>query len=722
MGAWSPPPSSRTWSASGNSIISSGSTFVDSGPANIPMTLQKSWQILTLPSMVTGLTGTAAWPGTAGAYATIPANQAAHNLSTLTLSFYYQRNSALARQLLFAVGSASTAVPGDLSIEVQPNGQLRGYHIGSDGVLDFFESSAGITGTNLAVGTAYRITLSLGSAGVKLYLDNTLLSIAPASGNTNGWNNALPKYLAVFSDGLSNPADAAFDEIRLWDRQFSDVEVQALAAARSISISSAATIVVDKANYVVGDTITATVTNGPSAAANAVGLYGSSVLVSAAPTNWKYLASNNQTLPGAGVTGGSVTFPTAGLATGSYLVRLTDIPFIFVALAANADSLTVPIESGPYDVDVLANDGYTGTPTISIVSQTVAGMATVAGGTGAGNGTGTAARIHFQTNGAAVGVNTVTYQLTASGNTGSVNGTLTLTLQALGPPVVVNDSFPAVTVDTGTYDFDVLANDTYIGTSTLTITPQTGFSVVANKIRIQTNGLALGTKTVTYQLTTDKNTGSASATLTVTVQTASSTAQVGLWHFAETSGNTFADSAGTNTATLTMPSWTVATHVPNRSGIATGTNHALEVSNGGPAIPMTAAYRQAAMSLVIYAAPRSRMRGHAILEYVGRTVRARSHSLVRRRHHPGSFAIYRRYSGPNPMRTCRRRPGHWEAMFAMHLARRPISAAQSPSLATSLPVDTAKRIVLTQGSAGAQLYLDNTLVSTIAGITSVGPA
>ena len=105
--------------------------FNDSGPAAVNMTIVGSWTDLTTGSLVSGVGGTSACNAGTGAYATLPASQAAHNLGALTLSFYYQRNSMAAKHVLFAIGDG-TAI-GDLSIEVLANGLLRGYHVGGDG-------------------------------------------------------------------------------------------------------------------------------------------------------------------------------------------------------------------------------------------------------------------------------------------------------------------------------------------------------------------------------------------------------------------------------------------------------------------------------------------------------------------------------------------------------------------------------------------------------------
>ena len=212
-----------------------GGVFDDLGPADLPMSIVGSWPDLTTGSIVQGVGGTSAYTD-GSAYATIPADQAAHALNALTLSFYYERGSAAAKQILLAAGDGSQA--GDFSIEVLANGRLRGYHVGQDGVLRFFEDGAGITGTNLQVGTAHRIDLSLGPQGARIYLDGAELTAAAIPANVNGWNNARVKYLGVLPDGASGPAVGAFDRFRLWNRQLANAEIALLEPAQSTALPS----------------------------------------------------------------------------------------------------------------------------------------------------------------------------------------------------------------------------------------------------------------------------------------------------------------------------------------------------------------------------------------------------------------------------------------------------------------------------------------------------
>ena len=213
----------------------SGTRFADSGPADLPMAIAGTWADLSTGSLIREIGGTSAYTN-GSAYATIPADHPDHDLAALTISFYYQRNSTAAKQILLAAGDGTQA--GDFSIEVLPNGRLRGYHVGQDGVLRFFEGGDGITGTNLQVGTAHRIDLTLGLFGARIYLDGAPLTNAFILANWNGWNNSRIKYLGIFSDGASAPADGAFDGMRIWNRQLSGFQVAALEAAQSIPLSS----------------------------------------------------------------------------------------------------------------------------------------------------------------------------------------------------------------------------------------------------------------------------------------------------------------------------------------------------------------------------------------------------------------------------------------------------------------------------------------------------
>ncbi len=208
--------------------------FEDRGPAHVLMILEGTWADPTTGSLVEGVGGTSAYTDGSG-YATLPANTPAHDLAELTISFYYQRASAAAKQVLLAAGEATAHEAGDFSIEVLANGRLRAWHVGQDGVLRFFESTDGITGTNLQVGTAHRIDLSLGPQGARIYLDGSELAAAIPE-NTNGWNNGRVKYLGRWTDGVQAPAVGVFDRLRIWDRQLSSAEIVDLKPAQSVTL------------------------------------------------------------------------------------------------------------------------------------------------------------------------------------------------------------------------------------------------------------------------------------------------------------------------------------------------------------------------------------------------------------------------------------------------------------------------------------------------------
>ena len=185
--------------------------------------------------MATGISGECLYLA-GGSYFVFPSGTAAHDLSQLTLIWYFQRNAAVSpKQIICAAGSGTQA--GDFSLEVLADGRLRGFHTGADAVLRFFEAnSTAIPGTNLAVDTAYRLALTMGPAGTKLYVGDTLISTIVE--NTNGWNNARQKYWNAWTDGVQSPGDAAYDRIRLFRVQFSDTIIANFEAAHSITIGA----------------------------------------------------------------------------------------------------------------------------------------------------------------------------------------------------------------------------------------------------------------------------------------------------------------------------------------------------------------------------------------------------------------------------------------------------------------------------------------------------
>jgi hypothetical protein len=135
------------------------------------------------------------------AYATMPANVPAHNLAALTISFYYQRESSGGKQILLAAGKGSQA--GDFS----------------------FRGAGGRTAAGLAHRPGRRAALlrQHHPQGARLYLDGTQVVAAAISQNTNGWNNTRVKYLGLWTDGVQAPAFGAFDRLRIWNRELSNV-------------------------------------------------------------------------------------------------------------------------------------------------------------------------------------------------------------------------------------------------------------------------------------------------------------------------------------------------------------------------------------------------------------------------------------------------------------------------------------------------------------------
>lgn len=232
----------------------SGVVFDDSEPANVNATIAGTWADLNTATMVRNVGGTSAHT-TGSGWATFPASQAAHALTDLTISFYYQRRTEAAKHVLLAAGDGTAA--GDFSIEVLANGRLRGYHVGQDAVLRFFDDNLGlgIASTDLGL-AAHRITVSFGGLGAKIYLDGTPLTVGTIEENLNGWNNSRVKYLGAFPTTLATPADGAFDHVRLWDRQLSDAEVAGLEPATSITLTPPVTtglIVPDVGQFLTND-------------------------------------------------------------------------------------------------------------------------------------------------------------------------------------------------------------------------------------------------------------------------------------------------------------------------------------------------------------------------------------------------------------------------------------------------------------------------------------
>src|SRR5690606_3846733 len=134
-------------------------------------TVVGQWGSTTIPSIVSGIEGTAFYKAGGTAQITLPANAPAHALSHFTFSFYYQPELSDNPHTLFAVGDLTQ--PGDLVIRRLTDGRLFGAHVGQDGGLRHFGSMQGVEGTDLVAGNAYRISIAFTPSGARLYLDNT---------------------------------------------------------------------------------------------------------------------------------------------------------------------------------------------------------------------------------------------------------------------------------------------------------------------------------------------------------------------------------------------------------------------------------------------------------------------------------------------------------------------------------------------------------------------
>lgn len=189
-------------------------------------------------------------------------------------------------------------------------------------------------------------------------------------------------------------------------------------------------------------------------------------------------------------------------------------------------------------------------------------------------------------------------------------------------------------------------------------------------------------------------------------------ALLGSWPLSESSGTTFADATGGNTAFLNVPIWTTGTHEYRRKGIATGlADFSLEVSNGGPSIPLIAGYRQSAMSLALWINPLGGLRGRQYWDENDER-HGREFLALCDNGQPGSFAIERRWHKASN----EHRLDGW-VRDGSGTAQR-FSGGIAGIAGALLPVDTSQRIVLTEGPAGAQLWLDGSKVATLPGVTA----
>jgi hypothetical protein len=247
-------------------------------------------------------------------------------------------------------------------------------------------------------------------------------------------------------------------------------------------------------------------------------------------------------------------------------------------------------------------------------------------------------------------------------------------------------------------------------------------------------GAGTGADSFTYRFTSAAGEVSNTATVSLNVVAAAGGALelLGAWPLSESgtagTADIFDDThANNNNATLAVPTWTVPTHVKNRRGIVAGSDHALEISNGGPAIPVIADYRKAAMSLVLYFEPMGELRGTQYWlesdEKYGREFLAYCDDGVT----AGSFAIYRkRPAGPiASTSTTPSRSWLLGGYVRTGSGKQHFGGSHNGVAGTSLPPPspwvtantTAKRVVLTMGPAGAELWLDNTRVATMPSVT-----
>ena len=210
--------------------LNSGSVADSVGGVN--GTVTGAWTSTAADSLVSGVSGQSFYKTGGAAYFTIPASNPAHALAALSFSFYYQPTFNASSQCICARGNGSA--PGGFSIERRDNGRLRGWHVGQDGgIRNFGGDTDGIPGTNLAVGTAYRITVTMGLGGVKVYLNDTLVSHTPE--NINTWANGSPWVWGIWTDLDSIPMWGVVDHIRVWDGELQASGVAALEPATSIT-------------------------------------------------------------------------------------------------------------------------------------------------------------------------------------------------------------------------------------------------------------------------------------------------------------------------------------------------------------------------------------------------------------------------------------------------------------------------------------------------------
>ena len=218
----------------------SGTSFADSGPADVPMALVGSWADLSTGSLIEGVDGTSAYTN-GSAYATIPANRPDHDLAALTISFYYQRirrarsNSPggwrwhPGRRLLDRGAGERQAArlprrPGRCAAflrerERHHRHQSAGRHRPPDRSQPRSVGGEDLSGWRRRCWTPIILA------------------------NRNGWNNSRVKYLGIFTDGVSGPANGAFDGLRIWNQPADQHPDRHARAARSIALPGALPLV-----------------------------------------------------------------------------------------------------------------------------------------------------------------------------------------------------------------------------------------------------------------------------------------------------------------------------------------------------------------------------------------------------------------------------------------------------------------------------------------------
>lgn len=215
----------------------SGGSAVDSISA-VNGTNQGSWHSFAADSIVAGVAGTSYYKTGGTGHITLPAAQAAHDLSSgVSISFYVQPSGSLNKHIYLSWGDGTQI--GDGSIERLTNGRIRAWHVGGDGGLRFFESTDGVAGTNLVEGTAYRITVILGAPAARLYIDDAEVASIPQ--NTNGWNNSRVKYVGTWTDGVLAPMQGIIKYIRIWNGPLLVSGVTLLEDAQSVTPPTLAT-------------------------------------------------------------------------------------------------------------------------------------------------------------------------------------------------------------------------------------------------------------------------------------------------------------------------------------------------------------------------------------------------------------------------------------------------------------------------------------------------